>query len=172
MRTPDSPSSEAPGDGPCLHSSGDAVVSLVELLACQSRTFLHSAARLIGACPHHETPADCPRHNRPSHRCESALSEAIFAVVEFAETHFAAEERMMRAAGLDRMRELWASHTEDHAEFMARLHKIAERVDRAPACELTASAVNLIEGFWLNHHVDHDQAALAALKQRRNPPSS
>ncbi|MCB1889322.1 MAG: hypothetical protein KDH20_17070 [Rhodocyclaceae bacterium] len=146
------------------HRHATASQALLDLLEEEAKTFLGISARLQGICPSHHAPERCHCRNGPSSRCTHRLVETAEAIVQFCEEHFAAEERLLRHAGLHASHPAqWWSHARDHADFLARLHRCVEVVEHAAPFHAIADLVSLFERFWLAHSLDHDRPAVVAI---------
>ncbi len=149
------------------HRLAPASHTLLALLEEEAQAFLGMAARLQGICPSHHDPAGCGCRQSPSSRCTNRLRETAATIVQFCEDHFAAEERLLRKAGLHASDPaLWWAHARDHADFLARLHRCIEVIEHTPAFRTITELIVLFERFWLAHSLDHDRPALAAIDRR------
>jgi hemerythrin len=81
----------------------------------------------------------------------SAVRQSLFALLRYAEYHFAREEKVMAACQYPELRE----HKLEHRDFVDRINQLHRRFDDDP--EAAAEVVNrsLLEFLqdWLNHHI-------------------
>ncbi len=92
-----------------------------------------------------------------------AVRQSLFALLRYAEFHFAREEKVMAACSFPGIEE----HKEEHRDFVARIRDLNQRFDEDP--EGSAAIVNedLLRFLqdWLNHHIlIEDKAYCAAVK--------
>ncbi len=80
-----------------------------------------------------------------------AVRQSLFALLRYAEYHFAREEEVMAACQYPQIRE----HKREHRDFVDRINQLHRQFDEAP--EDTAAVVNeALLAFledWLNHHI-------------------
>jgi len=80
-----------------------------------------------------------------------ALRQSLFALLRYAEFHFAREEKVMTACGFPGIEE----HKREHRGFVARIRALNHKFDADP--EDSAEIVNgdLLRFLqdWLNHHI-------------------
>lgn len=81
----------------------------------------------------------------------NVIRQSLFALLRYAEYHFAREEKVLAACNYPEL----AEHKLEHRDFVARINEIHRRFDETP--DDTAAVVNEeLLGFlrdWLNHHI-------------------
>ncbi len=86
---------------------------------------------------------------------QNAIRQSLFALLRYAEYHFAREEKVMAACQYPEIRE----HKAEHRDFVERINHLHRRFDDNPdaAAEAAAAIVNeaLLDFLqdWLKHHI-------------------
>ena len=118
---------------------------------------LRMSAQILSVCPELRDAHGCRCRQHRIPRCASRLGETLSEVVHTCERHLEHEQALLRANGLHALRPgLWWQHLRDHAEFMSRLHRIADAVEHVPTPQSMAEVLALFDEFWLQHcHARH-----------------
>ena len=80
-----------------------------------------------------------------------ALRQCIFALMRYAEFHFAREEHVMQACGFTALPE----HKLEHEDFTAQIQALAKRFEENPeaaAPEINEKLLDYLKN-WLTHHI-------------------
>ncbi|MCG8594156.1 MAG: bacteriohemerythrin [Kiloniellales bacterium] len=80
-----------------------------------------------------------------------ALRQCIFALMRYAEFHFAREEHVMQACGFTALPE----HKLEHEDFTAQIQALAKRFEEDPeaaAPEINEKLLDYLKN-WLTHHI-------------------
>ena len=80
-----------------------------------------------------------------------ALRQCIFALMRYAEFHFAREEHVLQACGFQEL----AEHKVEHADFTAQIQALAKRFEEDPeaaAPEINEKLLDYLKN-WLTHHI-------------------
>lgn len=80
-----------------------------------------------------------------------AVRQSLFALLRYAEYHFAREEKVMTACrfhGID-------EHKHEHRDFLSRIRDLNRRFDRDPegSAQVVNEALLRFLQDWLNHHI-------------------
>lgn len=81
----------------------------------------------------------------------TAIRQCLFALLRYAEYHFAREEKVLAACHYPEVRE----HKLEHRDFVAQVNELHRRFDENPDDALAVVNDDLL-GFlrdWLNHHI-------------------
>ena len=81
---------------------------------------------------------------------EGALRRCVFALMRYAEFHFAREEQVMAACGFPELE----AHKAEHVLFVERMRQVAQALDDVDV-DKSPIDVELLEYLkgWLNHHI-------------------
>ena len=80
-----------------------------------------------------------------------ALRQCIFALMRYAEFHFAREEHVLQACGFQEL----AEHKVEHEDFTAQIQALAKRFEEDPeaaAPEINEKLLDYLKN-WLTHHI-------------------
>jgi hemerythrin len=81
----------------------------------------------------------------------NAVRQSLFALLRYAEYHFAREEKVMAACRYPGVRE----HKLEHRDFVDRINRLHRRFDDNPeeaATVVNEALLNFLQD-WLNHHI-------------------
>lgn len=95
-----------------------------------------------------------------------AVRQCLFALLRYAEYHFAREEKVLAACHYPEARE----HKLEHRDFVARVNQMHRRYDESPEEAATVVNSELLAFLrdWLNHHILIEDMAYRAHAER-NP---
>jgi len=81
----------------------------------------------------------------------SAVRQSLFALLRYAEFHFAREEKVMAACGFLGIEE----HKRAHRGFVARIRALSHKFDNDPegSAEIVNGDLLYFLHDWLNHHI-------------------
>ena len=81
----------------------------------------------------------------------SATRQSLFALLRYAEYHFAREEKVMAACQYPDIRE----HELEHRDFVKRINRLHRRFDEGPeeAAAIVDEALLTFLQDWLKHHI-------------------
>jgi hemerythrin len=96
----------------------------------------------------------------------TAIRQCLFALLRYAEYHFAREEKVLAACHYPEVRE----HKLEHRDFVARVNDLHRRFDDNPDDALAVVNDELLNFLrdWLNHHILIEDMAYRAHAER-NP---
>lgn len=80
-----------------------------------------------------------------------AVRQSLFALLRYAEFHFAREEKVMAACQYPGIEE----HKIEHREFVDKMHRLSQSFDENPedsADVVNETLLNYLQD-WLNHHI-------------------
>ena len=82
---------------------------------------------------------------------EDQVRQCLYALMRYAESHFAREETVLKACGFPGMEH----HLGEHEDFVKRIQKLTESFDDAPQKQSSLINKTLLQFLkdWLNHHI-------------------
>ena len=82
---------------------------------------------------------------------EEQVRQCLYALMRYAETHFAREETVMKACDFPGL----GHHLEEHGDFVGRIQRLTERFDQAPEKQSDVVNDELLQFLkdWLRHHI-------------------
>lgn len=95
-----------------------------------------------------------------------AIRQSLFALLRYAEYHFAREERVMAACQYSELRQ----HKREHRDFVEEINKLHRRLDEDTEETAAVANQNLLNFLqdWLNHHILIEDRAYRPLVEK-NP---
>ena len=120
----------------------------LRVIDAQHRQYFTRVARLQNACL--------------LSKAEKEVEKALKFVIEYAEFHFATEERMMDRYGYPEA----ATHKRRHADFRKEVGRLSERFAKAGSAEMRVELCGFLVDWLRNHIPTFDQKLVNFLKSR------
>lgn len=82
---------------------------------------------------------------------QDQVRQCLYALMRYAESHFAREENVMKACGFPGLEH----HLSEHVDFVARVQKLTERLEEQPRQQSKVVNEDLLQFLkdWLSHHI-------------------